>query len=317
MRTKKILSILLAMIMCMGTFGIIGVFAEEEPEISFGPGEKGWTGVVNIAEDVSAAGGVDSAVILWEAFLGSANKLPSDTDSFITLYGKDPKQATVKWEAWRVLNNGDLATNEPIDIKEKRADATNTTGSYLEISPYADRTDVKLVITQVVGKERYSWVRVQLTVTYPGGTPSTPVTSTPIWVQLRDPGPLARKLLEANKELAKTDRYSDAFLTNLRTITREAEKDVNKKISQADLDAWVVALDKALNALKPDGTSVGKKYKLTGWSFLDNLIPDSILRVIWALVDVFVPIIDFFGQIGKAIGFLLPLFGMLGSLLGL
>ena len=328
MRTKKFLSILLAVIMCMGTFGIIGVFAEEEQEVSFGPGPKGWSNssVVNIAEDVSAAGGVDSAVILWEAFLGSVNGLPSETDSFITLYNKDVTGAgttanpyihpwaDVIWEAYRVQNNGDTNILDPIKIYDKRADATNTSGAYLEISPYADRTDVKLVITQVPKNERYCWVRVKLTVKVQGYTDAQSVN---IWVQLRDPTELAKKLLKANEELAKTDRYSDKYLANLKLITREAEKDVNKKISQAELDAWVVAVQLAIDAKKPDGTSVGKKYKLTGWEWLDNLIPDLVCKAFWMLKDIFVPMFDFFGQIGKMVGYLLPLFSMIGGLFGL
>ena len=314
MRTKRILSILLAAIMAVGAFGIVSVYAEEQ-ETALGPGAQGWAGVVNIAEDISAAGGVDSAVIVWEAFLGSANKLPTDPDSFITLYSKTVKEADVQWDAWRVLNDGDLSTTEPIDVKPERAQAINTSGSYLEITNAADRTDVKLCITQVAGKERYSWVRVQLTVTYPGGSPSI-ATSSPIWVQLRDPGPLARKLLEANKELAKTDRYTSAYLDNLRVVTRGAESVVNKKITQAELDAWLDSLNKALDGKKADGTSVGKKWKVNtwGWDWWDNLFSDGFCKVWWSIKDAFKPIIDFVGQIGRALGFFMNLFGGLGGL---
>jgi len=322
MRTKKILSILLAMIMCMGTFGIIGVFAEEEQEVSFGQGAKGWDGVVNIAEDIAAAGGVDSAVILWEAFLCANHRIPVCSDpacaganrSFYAMYNS--KDAVVTWEAYRVQNNGDSSTTEPINIKDSADLASNTTGAHWEVTNYAseNKTDVKLVIKQVLGSERYSWVRVRLGVKVGAAAVEY---SAPIWVQLRDPGPLAKEILRCYDELAKTDRYTDAFLRNLRDVTKKAEAKVNTKITQSELDGWVKTLENARMGLDADGKFKAKIYKLFGWDWLDNLIPDSILKWFYVIKDVVLPMFDFIGQIGKALGYLLPLFSILGSLLGL
>ena len=322
MRTKKILSMALAVIMCM-SFGIIGAFAEEGQEVSFGQGAQGWASVVNIAEDLAAAGGVDSAVILWEAFLCANHRIPVCADplcvgasrSFYAMYNASPKAATFIWEAWRVQNNGDTATTEPIDIRDSEDAASNTTGAFWEVTNYAseNKTDVKLVIKQVLGKERYTWVRVRLTVTVGG----VAVPSAPIWVQLRNPGALANKILDARKMYNKTDRYTDNFRKYLLDVILKAEAKVNTKISQDELDGWVDTLDNAMKGLDADGKFKAKIYKLVGWDFLDNLLSDRFLRAVWMTIDVVVPLFDFVGQIGKMVGYLLPLFGMIGGLFGL
>jgi len=316
------------MIMAVGAFGVISVHAQAEEEISFGPGAQGWAGAVTIAEDVAAAGGVDSAVIVWEAFLCAGHRIPDCTvcagnaASFIKLYDTvttpEHALANVQWEAWWALSNTDISITNPVVIKPNQAQAANTSGSYLEISRISDRTDVKLVITQVKGQERYGWVRVRLTVTVAGGTPAT-ATSADIWVQLRDPSKLANLLLKADAELLKTDRYTKAYINNLRIVTDAAKLDIKKKITQAELDAWVDVVQKAIDGKKSDGTSVGKRWKVNtwGWDWWDNLWPDSFCKVWWSFKDFFNPFIGFLGQVGKALGFLLPLFGMLGGLLGL
>ncbi|MCL2300868.1 MAG: hypothetical protein FWC27_12070 [Firmicutes bacterium] len=324
MRTKKILSILLVMIMSIGVFGITGVFAEDfATDVSLSKaGNPGWNGVVKLDEDLQQLvlqadneGGVDSAVVVWEAFVGTGDKKPADSDSFWTLYNS--RAATIEWKAYRVTPDTLYATSDEIKVYPAKTDSLGLTGTYLKVNNYTDKTDVLLVITQVAGKERYTWVRVELTVTVAGdATYPNPVTGT-VWVQLRDPGPLAKKLLEANKELAKTDRYTSVFLDNLRLQTRNAEKEVNRKITQEELDKWLANINLALDAKLPNGASVGKKYKLTGWEFLDNIFPDSVLKWIWAAIDVIIPMFDLVGQIGKFIGYLIPFFTLIGSLLGL
>jgi len=308
--------------MCM-SFGIIGVFAEEEQEVSFGQGEQGWNSAVNIAEDLAAAGGVDSAVILWEAFLCATHRIPVCSDplcaganrSFYAMYNATPKVATFLWEAWKVDNSTDTAITEPIIIKDSEDAASNTTGAYWEVTNYAseNKTDVKLVIKQVLGSEKYTWIRVRLTVTVGG----VAVQSAPIWVQLRNPGPLANKILDARAMYNKTDRYTDNFRKHLLDVILKAEAKVNTKISQAELDGWVTTLENAMKGLDAAGNFKSKIYKLVGWDFIDNLLSDRFLRAVWMTIDVVVPLFDFVGQIGKMIGYLLPLFSMIGGLLGL
>ena len=317
MRTKRVLSMLLAVVMAIGAFGVAGVHAEEQ-EVVFGPGSPGWNGVVIIAEDPDPnACRPDEAVIVWEAFLGFANRKPSDPDSFISLYNFDTThtKANVKWEAWKVMSNTDTSTVKPIDIKPSQPTAVNTSNAYLDIVNSTDKTDVKLFIRQAVSEKWYNWVRVQLTVTVPGTTWPT-VTSAPIYVELRNPEPLAKLLLEANAELAKTDRHTKEYLDYLRNITRAAEARVDKKISQAELDDWYNAVSKALKGQDPAGTQVVKVYTVNswGWDAFNKIFPDKFCKVWWAIKDVFKPILNFIGQIGRALGFLVGLFSGMGGL---
>jgi len=325
------------MIMAIGVFGITGVFAEEpEEDVSLAvTGIPGWDGdLTEMYEDYTQAvltadkeGGVDCAVVVWPAFLCKDHGKPAcsvcaGTDrSFITLYKANNSTTTYAkftWKAWRVPEHGSMAevAGQEIDVYKDKSDSLGRSGTYWKVGDYADRTDIMLIIQQVAGKERYGWVRVELTIDVLGGTPSTKTHYD--WVQLRDPGPLAKKILEAYKELAKTDRYTDTYLKNLKLQTTNAERIVSKKdVLQGELDNQLTNLQLAIDGKLPGGASAGKRYKLTGWDFLDNILSDGFLRVIWIIVDIFVPIINFMGQVGKFIGFLLPFFGLLGGLLGL
>ena len=309
MRTKRILSILLAAIMAVGAFGIVGVYAEE-PEVAQGVGAQGWNNVVTLYEDASLAGSVSEAVIVWDAYLGTANKKPDDLDSFFTHNGNG--DATFQWNAWQATSDTDLSTTVPLDIKASHNLAINTSGIYWEISSNTVSTELKLIITQIKGYEYYGWVRANLTVTVLGGTP---VTSPNIWVNLRNPKKLADRILDADKELAKTDRYTKAYLDNLKLVN-DACKNLLKtgKPSQAVIDQWLDTLNKAIDGKDSAGVSVGKRYKLTGWEWFDKIFSDNALKNIWGIIDVFKPIVDFFGQIGRALGFLIGLFGGLGGL---
>ena len=308
----------MAAILALGVFGMIGAYAEDpaaEEEVVFGPGVSGWDNVrpgFALMEDVSAGTSPDSAVVLWEAFLGGAGKT-SDPDSFISQYKANPKTATVKWEAWRVGSATDTSDNDPITVKNDEAGAINTSRAYLKINESTDKTDVTLVLKQDSGKDWYSWIRVKLTVTVSG----VEKESAPIYVEFRDPRKLGAALYKASEELAKKDRHTDAYLSNLRTVYNAATAAANTKLTQAEVNNWETTVKNAIDGLKADGTSVARIYKLTGWEWLDKIFPDNVLRVFWGIKDIFGPVVDFFGQVGKMISNIMPLFTMLGSLLGL
>ena len=129
MRTKKILSLLLAVIMTMGLFGVTAAYAEddaaEDIEIAI-PGEfeafalsdfadmaaieaqaaaieaqakySNWPNPVEVVKNTSLAGGWDAAVFTWEGFDASKTGTESNKDSYAEQ--KTVGKAKVVWKVY-------------------------------------------------------------------------------------------------------------------------------------------------------------------------------------------------------------------------
>jgi len=331
MRTKKILSILLATIMALGVLGLsaspVELVGEDGAVVH---ADKGWHDVPNPFPiyDVSAtrATGMDRAVIVWIPFTdenGNATAAETATTigSFHWLSGQkfsnvSTERALCEWKAYKVAANGGMETNRG-QYNVVRSSSYGS-GAYYSIAAN------EVVLNLVQGDSNYyGWVRVELTVkvdTNKDGVVDDEKVATPIWVYLTEPKPLAEKINEAKKEAAKSDRYTKDYIDNLNRRVRNASELLTQKAEQALIDYHIDLLNKAIAGTdnKADGTPVGNKWKLTGWEWFDNLLGQGVIAFFWqaydvvtTIIDTVKPLIDFFGQVGNFFGNIMPLFTML------
>jgi len=298
MRTKKILSVLLAMIMTLGTFGIFA-FAEEEEAVLQGKLSEMVNGFP-LTENKSLSGNVGETAVVWTSFTAE-DGTTTGAESFKTLYDAD--QADCEWIVYRVLSTGvrqELRTDYGDAVAAKAAD-----GVWFSVT----QTTVNCYIGQTA-TPWYGTLEVQLTVKK-GASEWTSAVKT---IELVNPKPLLDKILEAEK-YDKDDRYTAAYLANLRFVLGEA-KVVAKNPTPAQVTLYTGYLDQCIKGQYEGMAPVTKIYKFTGWEWLDNLMPDGMLKVLWGIRDVFTPLVNFFGQIGAFFKNILPFFTMLFGLIG-
>jgi len=331
MRTKKIFSILLAMLMAMGVFGIMGASAAElvGEEVTV-QAYKGWDALPDpfpiYDESAVRATGMDKAVILWEPFQNADGNATGD-GSFYKLYntrkpGITTAQGICEWNVYKVGADGGMEINKgKYDV---RTSSSYGTGAYFTVAG----NEVLLYLYQG-DVPYYGWVRVQLTVkvdTNDDGVVDSEKFSNAVWVELTKPDPLKEKITEAGKEMAKKDRYTEAHIKNLERRIKNASELLTQKADQELVDKHINWLNQAIAGTdtKPDGTPVGNKWKLSGVDFIDNFLGQGVIAFIWQTIDVFAkigavlgPLVNFFGQIGNFFGNLMPIFGLFTGLLGL
>ena len=330
MRTKKILSILLVMIMALGALAIGASAVELVGEEAVTQASKGWAAEPNpfpiYDESAVKATGMDKAVVLWVPFENESGSA-TGTGSFYSLAnsrhpGVATNQAICEWNAYKVDSNSDTAINKgKFDV---RTSSSYGTGAYYTIA-----ADAVYLYLQQGDTTYYGWVRVELTVkvdTNDDGVVDEQKFAAPIWVYLTEPKPLAEKINDAKKEAAKTERYTEDYIDNLNRRVKNASELLTQKADQALIDYHIDLLNKAIAGAdtKADGTPVGNKWKLSGVDFIDDLLTQPVIAFIWQAIDVGTtayntvkPLIDFFGQIGDFFGYLMPFFSILGGLIGL
>ncbi len=322
MRTKKILSILLAVILAAGVFGMTGVVAADE--VVTQAAIKGWNGNVTIYEDYTATT-MTEGLIAWDSFLATDD---GTQKSFYDLYKIGQAKAT--WTVERSIK-GDFTDTAPVIVKKSWSEASVTSGVYADVTTSRCVLYIKQPTTPI-----YGTIRATLKVEVTGGTPIESI-SAPCTVTFKDPTGITDLVKEAEEELAKTDRYTKLYLDNLKAVTNAAKATLQTIPSQDAIDSTIAALKNAIAGVKVDPAdetktvSIGDIYKLTGWEWLDSKFGQSFLSKLWGIIDFFTdmfsfftkaadamgPIIDFFGKIGSALGFVLPLFTTLFGLFGL
>ena len=345
MRTKKVLSILLVMIMALGLLGIVGASAEElvdEEIVVLAAGEeieeeeiavvaaapaltgeeavvqaKGWSEVdeIIITENLIHSSGSGTAKIVWEAFLANTETTPKQ-DSFYTLYTTAPvgTLADAKWEVERWIDSA----WKPIAVQTNQILANATTGAYFEVK---DKE-----VTLSIGQPTNTWygtVRARLTVYVGGDSLTSP------WrvAELVDTKDLAEKINDAKDELKLTDRHTEKYINNLKAVLAVVEAVFStSKLTKDDVAKYITYLEFALQGRNAVGEPVGFVWKLAdknGDGFIDGLLGQSFIAFIWKVVDIFnivsevvKPMIDFFGEIGSFFGYLMPFFSLFTGLLG-
>lgn len=330
MRTKKILSILLVMIMALGALAIGASAVELVGEAAVAQASKGWAAEPNpfpiYDESAIKATGMDKAVVLWVPFSNEDGNATAD-GSFYKLSqtrkpGVSTYQAICEWNAYKVEKEGGLETNKgKFDVRTSNSYGT---GAYYTIAA----NEVYLYLLQG-DTTYYGWVRVELTVkvdTNDDGVVDSEKSAIPVWVYLADPTDLAKKINEAKKEVAKSERYTKDYIDNLNRRIKNASELLTQNAEQTLVDYHMGLLNSAIAGtdFKADGTPVGNKWKLSGVDFIDNLLGQGFIAFIWQAYDVInttietvKPLIDFFGQIGTFFGYLMPFFSILGGFIGL
>jgi len=353
MRTKRILSILLAMLMALGVFGVMGasaeepvdeeeavvvLAAEEEPEaeeevaavLAAAPAggeteakaiQKGWSAELakgkldSLRENFDHTKGSGTAEIYWEPFAANNDVDPKEK-SFYDLYIANPKLATFEFEFQRKIDN----EWKSFPVAANAAAALASTGAYVSS---IGETKVILTIGQASAIKWYGVVQARIGVTHNGTT---------LWSDwkealLSDASSLAEKINEAKKEYDKSDRYTDKYRDNLKAIIDLATLMLSTKLTAEEVEIYKAALDNAINGKDALGQSVGNRWKLTdknGDNWIDNFLGQTVIAFIHQTKDVFAtiqkvtgPLFSFFGQIGDFFGNFMPIFGLFKTLLGL
>jgi len=335
MRTKKVLSILLALLMTMGVFAIgasANELAGEEADLQTVPTvAAGWDAVIDNGIWLGKAGGsIASATIGWNCF---GNEIASGTSVANTNYNyyyglTGTNKASFSWEVYRFSKNAAgtwVKNTNPETVHATPTLATSSNGIYWAKTDAQVLLYLNATIANSTYPAYYGPVEVRLTVTVPGKTTENK-TSAVFALELINPTEFG-KLIEKAEEILKEDRYTKAYADNLKAGLAAAKIAINSNLTQTELDREMGYLQNCIDGKKANGDPVGEgkrwKYKLT-FDFLDNLLGDGVIEVIYKIIDFFNaamsvinPMIEFFGKVGSAIGFLIPLFTFFFGLIGL
>jgi len=318
MRTKRVLSIIMATLLTLGMFAIAASAVD-----------YGWQGNVSIIEDTSLAGNMGEAVVIWEPFRHTDGTV-SGANSFNTLYNNG-KKANFTWSAWKVDGDGLNVYTDP--VTNATASVIGTKGltivsNWLLASVgdgvYWNLTNTQLqLIMKQPSVNYFGWVKVELKITLDGTVyndaiqgddKKIEVTSAAIWVELKNPSKLAEAIKKAEAELAKTDRYTSSYLDNLKNVINAAKSIVNSKPDAEITQDYINYLEDAINGKRPNGSSVGYRWKLAsndGKGFIDEtILNQTLIENLWTIIDTVMILVDavknffdFFSQVLKAVMF--------------
>ncbi|MDR0530930.1 MAG: hypothetical protein LBG83_02565 [Oscillospiraceae bacterium] len=350
MRTKKILSVLLAVLTTMTAFGAIGagaLTAEEaaaqvltinaEPQVA-AVAAVGWNNeTVQLTDRSDLAGGWDAAAIEWIPFVSHPAYTPSGgttvtpKDGFYDYYKGATNAATNKasfaWQVW----TWDTEKNVWSEYTQIKTSGTATVGTPLRV--YYDGNNnnkpITLYISQGTSKY-YGKVKVRLTV-YVDDAVGDPADATPsryseIEVTLVDKTKINKLLAKIDTMITKTDRYTDEFIDFLKEIRSKvgidlasATDDATRKAITERLQGIVdlVRSDTAIPATIGKGSKSPKRiYKWIGWDVIDDFLGDKFLHGYWKMIDVFGIIGKVVDAISKVFSPLLAIFGAIGKAFG-
>ncbi|MDR2686356.1 MAG: hypothetical protein LBB75_01270, partial [Oscillospiraceae bacterium] len=302
MRTKKILSILLVMIMALGVFGVTGVLAEEPneeeaavvlaaaeeleeeaeeaEEEADAPAEAAAPAPVAAAPVAAPAPAVQGAPKGWGDVVAAGGIAIAENK----IHSRGSHTAEIVWEAFTASDTSkldsfyNLYTTAPAGTKatfsweyqrwidNAWAGRTVEDNSYKALATTgAYWTMTSSALTLVIGQASAVWygrVRARLTVDVPGEL-GGPFTSSWVETYLVDTGKLGEKLNEVSEELAKTDRHGEKYLNNLKAVYNMVQDILkNTKISAADVETYIVYLNNALAGKNAIGEQVGNVWKL-------------------------------------------------------
>jgi len=354
MRTKKLLSVLLAALLAVGVLSI-SASAISADDLLGQPAPRatvalvGWPGDVQC--DVSFSNW-ETGLVSWKWFLDTQTSPSSNGTGFNAQ--KTKGWTAVGWKAWMgeeatvadagaILIGGKyyVIKGGEMNIATDGGTATKPGGSGIYSSSSAADSQEKLIVSVNPNAKVYGVRIVQLTIKARDTTDTagknaaeaaeilagrtTPVEkSVYIAVELKSDSDLRDEIDKANKEYNKTDRYTDKYRTNLKNQINQANALLGTQPTEADVAIAIANLKAAVA-----GEGIAKIYKLVGWDAIDNALPDSFLGGLWNFIDIvnkiveFVkaasvivdPIFSFLGAVGKIFGFILPLFSGLGALL--
>lgn len=330
MRTKKIISLILSVIVMAGVFGVTGVFAAGNS------GPLTSNADVRLEERPSEAGSWDGAVLLWEGWSMTPNQSGTSVVDNSYAYCAKPANGSTASVSWAVnlldYNNGAGKNVDPYASRDKAVLANPPFVAYRTTS--STYTEERLVLAQGTAKYTGS-VSVTITVTVPSSTVTTAaggVTTTTtipagtytktVTVHLVD-SKAFNDAYNAAKALAtdKRNHYTDSYLKKLDGVINAADLARASKPTDAEIASITDSLKTVIELGKQEDN-----FKLFGWDQLDQAI--KFKKSIWTIIDWFAqikvvfdkigttigPVTDFFTKIGNGFGFLLPLFSLLSKL---
>ena len=335
MRTKKLLSVLFAVILAIGVFGVIPAGAIDDAAFAAAEAEAaelaaqvaavGYPASVEIVTDSSLLGRWDANVLVWEVFTRSA---PGATDSYDEL-----KRAGTAAVDWKVITYGKTDGAEDLSKEIEMTVYSNEASAALKpfvVFKGSTSTQERLYIKQG-SSPYYGTVKVTMTLTATiGGVVQTPRVATKSIV-LIDQGAFEEQLKKAQEILDKSDRYRKDYLDGLKKVRDAARFYLSADPTLINFDELV---EEVRGALQEAMDASEMNYKI-GWDFLDDRLRGSvwqmILKGIWWIVDAVMTVIDFFNAISaiwapignffsalwKIISAILPIFAGLGALIPL
>jgi len=315
MRTKKILSILLAVLLTVGVFGFAGASAlelvGEEAELQALPAKDGIpTTSADIQIEARAGKNWSEGYVAWVAYTNST----TPADSYANKRGNG---VSVQWTVTLYeKTNGVEDKTKPfnVDVMDDKAAALSKNPrvyknwSGVEEQLYIEQGSIKY----------YGTVKVSMKVQGSLITPTTGIDcQNAVDVVLRDQTEYNKLIEDAMKIHAKSDRYTKAYLADLWEYIEAAAWYNDKQPNEATIKS-------VSDALKAKMDDAANNYQLTTIGFIDNLLGNGFMAFCWSVADfindlkvVIDPMMAFFGTIGDALKFITPLFSLFGLLLGL
>ncbi|MDR2525759.1 MAG: hypothetical protein LBC83_06220 [Oscillospiraceae bacterium] len=256
MRTKRIVSVLLAVLMTLSVFGVVSASAAASAV-------DGWVSVVDgFALDTTAR--TNGKEVYWTAFKKDAAGA-NNTDFWSILAAQG-----ISYE-WVVLYEGGTA---------------NMMGSS-GVSKIAEESANKLTAIITPGNPaKYGKYEVTLALTKGTETRTSEVKK--VW--LVDDADYKDKLAKCNAILANPDnRYTGDYLDEVQAAVTNAKLLVD--VGDPTIERYNQAETILQAAL--DLTPV---YQLTGWDVVDQIFPQPLLKIIWDTVDTVNKALGFYNE---------------------
>jgi len=278
MKTRKLLSLLLVM---LAVASMLAIPAGAAPNLAVQGINRGVSSMANgfdIYEDQGKSTPWDKKVVVWDAFL--ANEA-SDEDAFFTLYNKG--QASFLWSVWETTGSNGAKGTEKMPI----LGVPGVKNPFTFGMNNSNGLDGQLYLTMNAAKA--GWYIVELELRFDGiGT----FTSNRAYVELRAVvGSLKDAIGNAEAEMAKEDRYTEAYLNNLSMCLDLAYTALYYEYPDQTVQEIVKKLNDAIA-----GKGIEKVYKLIDWTddecysiFYNwiNDLPQGLMSFIWQVVDFF------------------------------
>ena len=362
MRTKKLLSVLLAVLLAVGVGAVSAsaidddAFVADEAEVLvFAEQEEAEAVAVMAAvaepeeeiftvqdDDVAAAvqyasgrpQGVeiypdstllkrwDCATICWDVFGRSVAVSPFDGYYDLKTSVVAGSSASVDWKVFVYLKDINGVINRTELIVYANETLASTAPQNLKVYRGSTGTQERLYIQQNKGNY-LGQVDIEMTLkaSFNGWNPTTYQGSDSVSVNLRTQKDVEDLLADAKKITDKSDRYRKDYIDELKDAVTWAQNLFAMNPKDPSFEDTIEVTKKHLK----DTIALAKvNYKLSGWEFLDNLLPQGLIGFIWMAIDFFnainviwEPIGKMFSAIFKLFGFIVPFFQAILKLFGL
>jgi hypothetical protein len=287
MKTRKALSIVLAVVMAFGVFAVAGAAQTAQPLMT---ANAIWPSQVTLSNSSQAW---DNAIINWPMFRGTSDALGYNDNGF-----NAQRIAGTAEAEWRVYADGQRLTIHPnFPQASGYVPAPGVPG--LQIHRHRTNTMEQLHIRQ--GPTRwYGVLRIELHVTanitaaVNNGQPHTGMGV--FEISLMNLAGLQNAIRDAEAMVANRNRYNDAYIRELERLLTVARWHMTNDMSHAS-----EAVEMAEANLRAHIALGNQNF----FFLLDNGFFNAIAPTVWTLVDLVGAVADFLG----------PLFNVIGTIL--